>query len=192
MRGWVLGQLYLQPYALCCKNHSSCILSGMSSTAIATTQPGKNKAGRPKAYIDLQRVHDLAAQGLSINHLAAMIGISERALWSRMESDPAVRTAFDTGIAKAVYEASGLVIEKIRAGDVFCAMWFLKNRGGWRVGTTAELTINVRNAAPVPTIDMTNINSIAAECSRLLDAPDPDAVDAEFSEVPFDLAEAMR
>jgi hypothetical protein len=163
-----------------------------SSNTTTAVVPAKPKAGRPRAYVDLKRVEELAAQGMSVNFICSMVGISERAMWARMESDPAIREAYDRGIAQAVNEASGLIIQKIRAGDAQCAMFFLRNRAKWNVGASAELNINVRHDAPVMTIDMSNINSIAAECSRLLDADDPDAVDAEFTEVPFDLASAMR
>jgi hypothetical protein len=164
----------------------------MSSSATTDIVPAKHKAGRPKSYIDLQRVHDLAEQGMSVNFIAARIGVSERALWNRMETDSAVRSAFDSGIAKAVDVASGLVMEKIKSGDHFCAMWFLRNRAKWSVSASAELTITVRNDAPALTIT-SHVMDMAAEHSRLLDSPDIDAVEAEFSEVDsFNLEEALR
>jgi hypothetical protein len=165
-------------------------MSTSSNTAVAVV-PTK-KAGRPKAYVDLKRVHDLAAQGMSVNFIAARIGVSERALWQRMEHEPAVREAFDSGIAQAVDEASGLIIERIRAGDVACAQFFLRNRAKWNVGASAELTINVQNNAPPLTIT-NHVLEMAAYQSALLDSPDPDAVDAEWSEVgEFNLQEALK
>jgi len=156
------------------------------TTAVTTT---KNKAGRPRAHVDLAQVTELAAQGYSMNDIARKLGVSERLMWQRCAEDPSVKSAYDTGVDDLFGLATKTLRELILERNLGAICFLLRNKFKWTAGSTSEVTI--KHEVQMPTIT-SHVLDMAREHSLLLDSPDPDAVDAEFTEVAeFDLVEAM-
>jgi hypothetical protein len=157
------------------------------TTAVTTT---KNKAGRPRAHVDLAQVTELAAQGYSMNDIARKLGVSERLMWQRCAEDPSVKSAYDIGVDDPFGLATKTLRELILERNLGAICFLLRNKFKWTAGSTSEVTI--KHEVQMPTIDG-HVLEMAAYQSALLDSPDPDAVDAEFSEVgEFDLVEACK
>jgi hypothetical protein len=149
-----------------------------TTTAVAVP-PAKRSVGRPKIVIDVDRVRLLASHGMSGQQIAARLNISERTLWNKLSEDESVRAAFDEGIAIGVDYATSKLFELIEQGNLGAICFYLRSRGGFRAGATAEINVNVRNTGRVPKIDLTNIRNMAAQQSWLLDH-DPDVEDCDF------------
>jgi hypothetical protein len=162
--------------------------SAPAQTAVATT--AKRRVGRPKAQINLSEVFELASQGYSMSDIGRRLHVSERLLWQRCQDSPEFKEAYDEGLDNLFDVATKTLRQLVLEKHCGALLFLLRNKFKWTAGAQSEITIRHEPAAG-PTIDMTNINFLAAECSRLLDH-DPDAVDAEFVEVgEFNLEEAM-
>ena len=126
-----------------------------------------------------------------MNDIARRLGVSERLCWARCAEDPAFKEAYDAGVDDlfdlATKTLRQLILEKSPAAVFFT----LRNKFKWLAGSSSEITIK-HEPAPVPMIT-SHVLDLAREHSLLLDSPDIDTVDAEFSEVDsFDLTAAMR
>jgi transcriptional regulator with XRE-family HTH domain len=158
-----------------------------NTTAIVPTKT-KRPPGRPKIVIDVDRVGLLASHGMSGQQIAARLNISERTLWNKLSEDESVRAAFDCGVAEGIDYATSKLFSLIEQGNLGAICFYLRSRGGFRAGTTAELNVNVRHEGPVPTIDLTNIRNMQRQQSYLLDH-DPDSED--FEDADFECVEGM-
>ena len=85
---------------------------------------------RPRIEIDISRVEELAAQGLTQAEICLVIGISEDTL-SRRKSDLAdLADAIKSGKAKAASEISNTLYKMARGGDLGAIVWYEKTRRG--------------------------------------------------------------
>jgi hypothetical protein len=163
--------------------------SALAQTAVATTVPAK-RPGRPRAFVDLARVHELAGQGLSMNEISRAMGVSERLMWSRLENDPDVKAAYNAGISEVLDLTTKTLLDLVKERNLGACIFMLRNRFKWTAGAQLDVTVR-REPAPAPTIDG-HVLDLARAHTALLDGPDPDSMtDAEFTEV-FSLTEAMK
>lgn len=86
---------------------------------------------RGKIQLDLQKVEELAAQGLSYRQIACLLGVSERTLYYRLRIDDSFCAAVERGRASAVVEVVPKLKELALAGNLTALVFFLKTVGGF-------------------------------------------------------------
>lgn len=86
--------------------------------------------GRPRLEIDISRVEEYAAQGLSQAEICLCLGISEDTLSRRKADSAAIADAIKTGKAKAASEISNKLYQMAKSGDLGAIIWYEKTRRG--------------------------------------------------------------
>ena len=86
---------------------------------------------KPKIPIDTARVEMLAAQGLSQEQIADVLGISERTLRNRKKESAEFAEAIKRGQSKGIALATNKLMEQVRDGNLGAICFFLKCRGAW-------------------------------------------------------------
>ena len=86
---------------------------------------------KPKIHIDISRVEMLAAQGLSQEQIADVLGISERTLRNRKKESAEFAEAIKRGQSKGIALATNKLMEQVRDGNLGAICFFLKCRGAW-------------------------------------------------------------
>ena len=84
-----------------------------------------------KKEIDLGRVEDLAAQGLTYEQIADALGISVRTLDGRRSESADFADAIKRGRAKGIEVVTNKLFEQCREGNTTAIIFFLKARAGW-------------------------------------------------------------
>ena len=87
--------------------------------------------GRLPCELDLARVRQYAEAGMSFTTAAPLLGCSRRTLLNRMKDTPAVRAAWDRGLAQAVARVAEKLAARIDAGDLRAITFFLARKGGF-------------------------------------------------------------
>ena len=85
---------------------------------------------RPRIELDISRVEELAAQGLSQAEICLVLGISEDTLSRRKQDSAAIADAIKSGKAKAASEISNTLYNMARGGDLGAIVWYEKPRRG--------------------------------------------------------------
>lgn len=86
--------------------------------------------GRPKIQIDISRVEQLAAQGLTQAEICLCLGISENTLLRRKQELEVLADAIKSGKAKAASEISNTLYQMARGKDLGAIIWWEKTRRG--------------------------------------------------------------
>jgi len=86
---------------------------------------------KPKIPIDIARVEMLAAQGLTQEQIADVLGISERTLRRRKQDMSEMSDAIKRGKAKGIALAVNKLMEQVREGNLGAICFFLKCQAGW-------------------------------------------------------------
>lgn len=86
---------------------------------------------RPRLEIDISRVEELAAQGLSQAEICLVIGIGESTLYSRKKESEVFAEAIKSGKAKAASEISNVLYQMAKRGDLGAIVWYEKTRRGF-------------------------------------------------------------
>lgn len=86
--------------------------------------------GRPRIQIDISRVEQLAAQGLSQAEICLCLGISEDTLSRRKADSAAIADAINSGRAKAASEIANTLYQMARNKDLGAIIWWEKTRRG--------------------------------------------------------------
>ncbi len=87
--------------------------------------------GRPKLDIDISRVEQLAAQGLTQAEICLCLGISEKTLERRKSELAVLSDAIKRGRAKAASEvANVLYLKATKDKDLGAIIWYEKTRRG--------------------------------------------------------------
>ena len=85
---------------------------------------------RPRIELDISRVEELAAQGLSQAEICLVLGISEDTLSRRKHDTAAIADAIKRGRAKAASEISNTLYLMAKGGDLGAIVWYEKTRRG--------------------------------------------------------------
>ena len=85
---------------------------------------------RPRIEIDISRVEELAAQGLSQAEICLVLGISEGTLYSRKRENEVFGEAIKRGKAKAASEIANTLYMMAKRGDLGAIIWYEKTRRG--------------------------------------------------------------
>lgn len=85
---------------------------------------------RPRIELDISRIEELAAQGLTQAEICLCLGISEKTLERRKVDMSVVADAIKSGRAKAASEISNTLYRMARGGDLGAIVWWEKTRRG--------------------------------------------------------------
>lgn len=86
---------------------------------------------REKIELDLQKVEDLAAQGLNIEQIATCLGISDWTIYQRQRENSEVSEAIKRGRERGVALAASQLQNLIAQGNLGAVIFYLKAKGGW-------------------------------------------------------------
>ena len=98
---------------------------------------------RPRIEIDISRVEELAAQGLTQEEIALCLGISERTLRNHKTIDADIAAAIKSGKAKAASEVANRLYLMAKGGDLGAIVWYEKTRRGLSDKTTTVVAQEV-------------------------------------------------
>lgn len=96
---------------------------------------------RSRIQIDLNRVEELAAQGLSQAEICVSLGISEDTLGRRKKDSADFAEALRRGKTKAATVVSSKLFEMAAAGNVAAIRWWETTRMGLSDKMKSEVTI---------------------------------------------------
>ncbi len=85
---------------------------------------------KPRIELDILRIEELAAQGLSQAEICLVLGISEDTLTRRKQDTAVIADAIKSGRAKAASEISNTLYLMAKGGDLGAIVWYEKTRRG--------------------------------------------------------------
>lgn len=137
---------------------------------MSSIAPRPKAAGRPPTPIDLSRLRDLAALGLSADQIADRLGISRRTLFNRMAAEPQIRATMDAGLSEATEFCARTLLDMARERNLGALIFWLKTRGGFNVPKEAAPAVAVQihiDATEAP-VDFDHVDRLAARQAELL------------------------
>jgi DNA-binding XRE family transcriptional regulator len=99
---------------------------------------------RKKITFDHKEIELLAANGLTLDEMAAALGVSRDTLLERRKDTPEFDAAIRKGKAGLKSEIANILTERARKGDMTAVIWLEKTRFGYRENMPPE---------PAPHID---------------------------------------
>lgn len=93
---------------------------------------------RPKIELDIFRVEELAAQGLTQTEICLVLGVSENTMLRRKAELEVLADAIKRGKAKAASEVSNTLYLMAKGGDLGAIVWYEKTRRGLSDKQTIE------------------------------------------------------
>ena len=115
----------------------------------------KNRGGRPKFEITpeiCEQVENLSAQGLTVDQIASVLGVSRQTIYERQNEYPEFSDALKRGRGKGVANVTNALYTKAIDGDNTAIIFYLKNRAGWVDKQEIQSTVEQRHV-----IDLTRI-----------------------------------
>jgi transcriptional regulator with XRE-family HTH domain len=85
-----------------------------------------------KIEIDLKEAEKLASRGLSLEQIAAAMGISARTLGSRKAESAELAEAIKRGQAQGIGTIANALFENALGGNVTAQIFYLKARAQWK------------------------------------------------------------
>lgn len=101
------------------------------------------KIGRPQIVIDedlCKKAETLAAQGLTMEQIANVLGMSETTLYDKKGKFSEFSQAIKRGKDKGIASITSALFTKARNGDNTAMIFYLKNRAGWKDKVETEHT----------------------------------------------------
>ena len=89
--------------------------------------------------IDLDKVEQLAAQGLTNAQISDCLGIGERTLYRHKSESAELADAIKRGRAKGIAFVSNKLFDQCKNGNITAIIFFLKARAGWRDRDAIEI-----------------------------------------------------
>ena len=107
----------------------------------------QKKSTQKIIQIDLDKVEELASEGLTKEQVAHNMAVSERTFYRRdQELNGAISEAYRRGKSKGVRVIANALFEKAKKGDNTAMIFFLKCNG-WK--ENQETTININNTKDI-------------------------------------------
>lgn len=103
---------------------------------------------KPRIEIDLAKAEQYAQVCDNDEQIARALGISPTTLYARKRESEEFAEALKRGRAKANVFVGGKLMEKIKAGDTACTIFYLKARCGWRETQKIEADVITREEPP--------------------------------------------
>lgn len=98
---------------------------------------------RPVTDEMLRQAEELAGYGLSLPQIAAVLGFSERTLFSRKTESEEFAAALARGKAKASAEVGKALYRRAKDGDIPAIRWWEMTRDGRSERSKSESTVEV-------------------------------------------------
>lgn len=98
-------------------------------------------ATKPRLEIDISRIEELAAQGLSQAEICLVMGISEGTLYNRKRENEEFDASIKRGRAKAASEISNKLYMMAKGGDLGAIIWYEKTRRGLSDRIQQDITV---------------------------------------------------
>jgi AraC-like DNA-binding protein len=115
------------------------------------------KTGRPLIVIDeeiCKRAEGYAAQGLTMNQIAQVLGISQTTLYDKQSKFSEFSEAIKRGKNKGIATITNALFRKASDGDNTAMIFYLKNQAGWQDKIEKETIVEQRHI-----LDLTRINN---------------------------------
>jgi len=143
----------------------------------------KRKVGRPRFEITpevCEKVENLSAQGLTVDQIALVLGVSHWTIYERQNEFPEFSDALKRGRGKGVANVTNALYTKAVDGDNTAMIFYLKNRAGWVDKQEVQSTVEQRHI-----IDLTRIpNDQLEQLENAFKQPDLGASEGgEVSEI---------
>ena len=141
------------------------------------------------AALDLEKIEDLADKGLTLEQIAAALGIDVRTLYNHRKKFREVGEAINRGAANGIATIANKLFEAANNGNVTAQIFFLKARAGWcDQGAVVEINNHQNvNVAPDPAVLAADRNLIREAILILRQHGVPAAVEldeADFKALP--------
>ena len=142
----------------------------------------KRKVGRPRFEVTpevCEQVENLAAQGLTVDQIALVLGVSHWTIYERQNEFPEFSDAIKRGRGKGIANVTNALYEKATVDKDNTAMiFYLKNRAGWVDKQEVQSTVEQRHV-----IDLTGIpNEQLQQLEQVFEQSNPRT--SESGEVP--------
>jgi AcrR family transcriptional regulator len=136
------------------------------------------------AALDLEKIEDLAAKGLTLEQIAAALNIDVRTLYNHRKKFREVGEAINRGAANGIATIANKLFEAANNGNVTAQIFFLKARAGWRdQGPAVEINSQQNvHVAPDPAALEADRNLIREAIQILRSHGVPAAVELEETE----------
>ena len=98
---------------------------------------------RPSIKIDNDlclKAESLAAQGLTADQIASVLGMGESTLYEKQKQYPEISEAIKKGRSKGIATITNTLFNKAKSGDNTAMIFYLKNRAGWKDKVETEHT----------------------------------------------------
>ena len=131
----------------------------------------KRKVGRPRFEVTpevCEQVENLAAQGLTVDQIALVLGVSHWTIYERQNEYPEFSDAIKRGRGKGIANVTNALYEKATVDKDNTAMiFYLKNRAGWVDKQEVQSTVEQRHVIDLTRIPDDQLESIEASFSRI-------------------------
>jgi len=131
----------------------------------------KRKVGRPRFEVTpevCEQVENLAAQGLTVDQIALVLGVSHWTIYERQNEFPEFSDAIKRGRGKGIANVTNALYEKATVDKDNTAMiFYLKNRAGWVDKQEVQSTVEQRHVIDLTRIPDDQLESIEAAFSRI-------------------------
>ena len=130
----------------------------------------KRKVGRPRFEITpevCEKVENLSAQGLTVDQIALVLGVSHWTIYERQNEFPEFSDALKRGRGKGVANVTNALYTKAVDGDNTAMIFYLKNRAGWVDKQEVQSTVEQRHVIDLTRIPDDQLESIENAFSRL-------------------------
>ena len=131
----------------------------------------KRKVGRPRFEVTpevCEQVENLAAQGLTVDQIALVLGVSHWTIYERQNEFPEFSDAIKRGRGKGIANVTNALYEKATVDKDNTAMiFYLKNRAGWVDKQEVQSTVEQRHVIDLTRIPDDQLESIEASFSRI-------------------------
>lgn len=133
----------------------------MTDSADESTRLYYSKRGKE---IDLDKVEFWASRHLSIENMAALMGIGRTLIYEMMNENEQFKqdfeAAIESGKAKTVEMATNKLLELVEEGHPQSIQYYLERRGGWTKTETIKNEHTGPNGTPLPA-PVFNITGVA-------------------------------
>ena len=131
----------------------------------------KRKVGRPRFEVTpevCEQVENLAAQGLTVDQIALVLGVSHWTIYERQNEYSEFSDAIKRGRGKGIANVTNALYEKATVDKDNTAMiFYLKNRAGWVDKQEVQSTVEQRHVIDLTRIPDDQLESIEAAFSRI-------------------------
>ena len=84
-----------------------------------------------KIELDIEKIEQLAAQGLTHEQIALSLGIAQSTLYKYKAADEELAEAIKRGQSKGIEVVTNALFENAKNGNLGAQVFYLKNRARW-------------------------------------------------------------